>query len=324
MSDTKKLYFGLKATIKGSFSLASPIKTFSNGFQISVFIENGIYKITIIKRVPSDSPLLLRYKISDGKVIPIVPEESAYGEYIENLQRVEAIGGFHYGIEKILYRDTLELQWYWGDDIFENLEVCLSFKKEYKRQQGKVLSESNLSSIVLLNKLIPDAIVPYNYFREANGFLNDEDYRLAYLHFFMMLEYCFSNGKYHEREQIKEYEKNDDLSLAVLLAVKLIRENSDTALEGLLLEITNRYKVVSLNSIYKYLFFYRGMLAHGSKISAQYIYNNGPLKRVTLFISEICFLICGNMQVYSMSSDKSKKERIRQRISQLKVELDIG
>lgn len=100
MNNTKKLYFGLKASIKGSFSLASPIKTFSNGFQISVFLENGIYKISIIKRVPSDSPLLLRYKISDREAIPIVPEESAYGEYIENLQRVEAIGGFHYGIEK--------------------------------------------------------------------------------------------------------------------------------------------------------------------------------------------------------------------------------
>lgn len=54
------------------------------------------------------------------------------------------------------------------------------------------------------------------YFREANGYLKDEQYRQAYLHFYMLLEYCFANGKTRRNGQIEKFEKSIELRLALL------------------------------------------------------------------------------------------------------------
>lgn len=43
----KVLYFGLKAEIEGNFVLKEPITTHSKGFQISIFSEGEVYKISL-------------------------------------------------------------------------------------------------------------------------------------------------------------------------------------------------------------------------------------------------------------------------------------
>lgn len=51
MDNTSITYFGLKAVVKGDFILKEPIKAYNNGFEISLFIEDDVYKISIIKKI---------------------------------------------------------------------------------------------------------------------------------------------------------------------------------------------------------------------------------------------------------------------------------
>lgn len=205
MDNTSITYFGLKAVVKGDFILKEPIKAYNNGFEISLFIEDGVYKISIIKKISKDSPLSLKYNEANQRADIIVPDESNYRDYIQLLQSIESIGGYHYNVSKIYYKETLELIWLSGEEMFKNLELVFSVCKRYKPHKKKILSQSNLSSILLLNRIIPDASVPYNYFREANNYLHNREYRLAYLHFYMIIEYCYANGKFEQNAQISEY-----------------------------------------------------------------------------------------------------------------------
>ena len=72
-------------------------------------------------------------------------------------------------------------------------------------------------------------------------------------------------------------------------------------------EVKNKYTSFTLKNIYKYIYQHRGILAHGSLRSAKYVFNDDELHNITIFISQICMLICGNMQVYCMSSEESKR-----------------
>lgn len=324
MKNTSVRYFGLKAVVNGDFVLKEPIKSYNNGFEISLFIEDGVYKISIIKKISQDSPLCLNHKTCNGTLSVIVPDESCYREYIQQLQFIESIGGYHYNISKILYNETLELIWLSGDEMFRNLEIDFSVRKKYKTPRKKVLSQSNLSSILLLKKIIPDASIPYNYYREANNYLQNKEYRLAYLHFYMIIEYCFANGKFEQKAQVSEYMQSIDLCFAVLNSLASIKKEIPLQYNWLQSEIQNKYKTFSLKNVLRYICQQRGVLAHGSLQSAKYVFNEDDLHTITIFISQICFVICGNMQVYSMSSLDFKKKRLSERSEMLKNELKIS
>lgn len=314
-------YFGLKAVIDGDFILTRNIKSYKNGFEISLFIEDGVYKICIIKKITKDSPLRLEHKIHNGAYSVIVPAESNYTDYIKLLQSIESIGGYHYGISKIYYKETLELIWLSGNEAFKNLKIECSVRKVYKPHKKKILSQNNLSSILLLDKIIPDANIPYNYYREANNYLQNKEYRLAYLHFYMIIEYSFANGKFGEKNQVNEYMNSIELCFAILDSISTIKKSYPIQYKWLVTRIKDSYKVITLKTVFKYIFQQRGALAHGSIKSGKY--NEQDLYNITIFISLICFLICGNMQVYCMSSAKYKNGRLSERFEILKNELGI-
>lgn len=317
-------YFGLKAVVKGDFILEEPIKAYNNGFEISLFIEDGVYKISIIKKISKNSPLSLKYNEANQGADIIVPDESNYRDYIQLLQSIESIGGYHYNVSKIYYKDTLELIWLSGEEMFKNLELKFSIRKRYKPHQKKVLSQSNLSSILLLNRIIPDASIPYNYFREANNYLHNREYRLAYLHFYIIIEYCYANGKFEQNAQISEYLQSIELCFAVLDSLATIKNEIPLQYSWLEREVKNKYSLFTLKNILKYIYQQRGILAHGSGRSAKYVFNEDDLHNITVFISQICLLVCGNMQVYCMSSTDSKKKRLSERFEILKNKLGIS
>ena len=86
----------------------------------------------------------------------------------------------------------------------------------------------------------------------------------------------------------------------------------------------NKYSLFTLKNILKYIYQQRGILAHGSGRSAKYVFNEDDLHNITVFISQICLLVCGNMQVYCMSSTDSKKKRLSERFEILKTKLGIN
>ncbi len=330
------LYFGVTANILGDFILRKPICTHYNGFQVTIFFEDGFYKISLIKRVSTDNSLKIKYHGDLTKLKPVAPQESDYVEYIDLLKHFEALGGFNYGIKKIDYREKLELSWYIGKEIFQDLKCILSFSQKYKLPKKKVLSESNLSSIFLIKKYIPEALIPYNFYREASEYMNQEEYRQAYLHYYMILEYCFADGKTGQNEQIKAFLGNPNYILALLQTIKLFKSDSNKDLFEMfytevieLDKIKNQNRInyvpnFSLQTITRLLYDYRGRLAHGLGRAIPYIFNQKSLHIVALFIGSISLLVCGNMQVYASVFTRKKQEYVNKYIDDLKLSLNLS
>lgn len=316
------LYFGVKATIIGDFCLKEPIMTHTQGFLVSLFIEDGTYKISLIKRVGNNDALKLE-NVHNGDSIISLPEETEYLDYIQLLQRIESIGGFNYGIRRILYKNTLEISWYYGGQVFENLTTVLSLKKQYNQPRKKILTQSNFSSITLLQRVMPDAIIPYNFYREALNYLQRREYRLAYLHFYMILEYCFiSDNNFSWKNESYTFEHNLDIEFAILQTIKLYKDHSSDDYEWLIKSVRDRFNYFTVGNVLKLLFRYRGEIAHGTKKSGYYSFNESELSDITHFIHQICLTICGNMQVYCEAFTKSKNERLPARRDVLKMELE--
>ncbi|MDE7421187.1 MAG: hypothetical protein K2N35_13360 [Muribaculaceae bacterium] len=322
MSSSKDifLYFGLKAEIEGNFALKEPIVTYSKGFHISIFSEDRVYKISLIKNI--DNNEALKYKYDKDSNLLTFPEDKDMIEYIRLFQNIESIGGYNYGIKKIRYQDTLEIVWYEGSQSFQNLEPVLSAKRKFTAPRKKILSKNNFSSILLLDRLMPDAKIPYNFYREASNFYDKHEYRLAYLHYYMILEYCFIKGNnFSELTQISQYENNIDVVFAVLDTIKLYRDRDIAQFNWLTKTVKDRFNSFSLKNILKFLFRYRGEIAHGTKKAGQYLTDESELVNITSFIRLIALTICGNMQVYCEAFTKCKNSRLPQRIEELKKDL---
>ncbi len=319
-SKDKVLYLGLKAEIEGNFSLKEPIVTHSKGFQISIFLEEQVYKISLIKNIENNDGL--KYKYDKETNVLTIPDNKDMIDYIRLFQNIESIGGYNYGIKKIRYQDTLEIVWYEGNQLFQNLEQILSAKRKFKSPRKKLLSQSNLSSILLLERVMPDAKIPYNFYREASNFYEKHEYRLAYLHYYMILEYCFIKGNnFSEITQISQYEKNIDVVFAILDTIKLYRDRDIAQFNWLIKTVKDRFSSFSLKNILKFLFRYRGEIAHGTKKAGQYLTDDAELINITSFIHHIALTICGNMQVYCEAFTKCKNSRLPRRIEELKKDL---
>lgn len=328
------LYFGITTTIIGDIYIEQRVTTHYRGFQVSIFDDDGVYKISFIKRVTEKSPLQLKYRGKINNLQPVVPEESAYIDYIELLKHFEALGGFHYGIRKINYTETLELTWYIGGAVFQNLEPILSFSKKSHKKKLKRFTQSNLSDIFLLHKIIPEGIIPYNFFREASEYYNRQEFRQAYLHYYLILEYCFSNGKTSQDMQIKAFLNNNDYILALLQTVKCFYDNDKQSYQILYSDVVQLDKEkhqtkpdyipeFSIKSITRLLYDTRGRLAHGKGRVEPYIFNENLLINITRFISNLCFSVCGNMQVYASAFTQRKDEYVRNNISELRKYLNL-
>lgn len=312
-------YFGVKAEIIGEFVLTSPIKTQYNGFQVSIFIEEEKHKISVVKTIPPQSPLELTNVYQKTP-----PEEAEYQDYILMLKHIAALGGFHYGITKVLYKETLELVWYKGEDAFQDLQVVYSLRKQFPLPKKRILSETDLKNLFIIKKIVPDVLIPYNYYREASTYLNDEEFRQAYLHYFMLLEFCFSSGNTKKDIQVRDFENSPGLKLALLETLHMMKDRCSDHYKRIKEDIIAREKgCFSIKTILRVLVGYRGVLAHGLNRSAPYVFDDKSLRSITLFISQICFSVCGNMQVYCLSSAEYKNTRMTERIEKLKTILNI-
>lgn len=321
LSTERILYFGVKADIIGDFCLQDSIVTRTQGFQITIFKEDDRYKITLIKRVGNNDALKLE-NVCKGNSVTALPEETAYLDYIQLFQRIESIGGFNYGIRKILYQNTLEFSWYLGDQQFGDLSTVLSAQKQYNQPKRKLLSQTNLLSIVRLQRIMPEAIIPYNFYREGVNYQCRAEYRLAYLHFYMILEYCFiKDNNYSKKNESDKFENNLEVEFAILHTIKLYKDDSSTQYDWLVQIVKKRYNTFTLRNIVYFLFNCRGEIAHGTQKAGHYSFNESELANITNFIHQLCVTICGNMQVYCEVFTKSKNKRLSERRDALKREL---
>ena len=209
------IIFTAKTIIDGNFALKEPVQILYCLHKISLYLEGGMYMLSVSKEISIEHSFTMNVdKYLDSRVLDI-------------FRNIEVYGGFQHGIMKVYYNEYLDLSW---TDKAKN-ELLFSMRKSLNKQKKVLITSDNFSKLMLDKTFIPEAKVPYNFFREANSYLDKLDYISAYIHFYMILEYCFAKGKF-SGEQKQNFKKSNMLKYAVLSTISMIKErNYDLYLE---------------------------------------------------------------------------------------------
>lgn len=138
----------------------------------------------------------------------------------------------------------------------------------------------------------------------------------------MMLEYCFADGKFHQKEVIKNFNNAQLLQLCILefLTMPNLRKG-DLIWDTLAKECEARHKKMDVDGVIYVLLALRGELSHASSKSQMRYRDDEELRPFVVVISTICFLLCGHLQIYGFTSEVSKKELIAQNIAKFSAML---
>jgi hypothetical protein len=312
--------FVARTAIEGNIAIEGPIHLKYCLLDVAVYKENDMYILSVSKVIRIEKSDLLEISRNKEKRLPLNVDKYLDDKMIEVFRNVETFGGFMHGITKVYYEEYLELLWV----DTETNNILFKMHKSLKEHKKVVLTEKALSNILNDSHFIPNATIPYNFYREAQGYLNRINYVSAYIDFYMILEYCFADGQY-KKNQTDKFKQSSMLKIAVLTTIKIMKDTNNSLYQEISGECLHRYKKkMDFESIIDLLYRYRGDLSHAPK-RARYESNQEKLKPITMFIASICFTVCGNMKVYcdKFISAKRTEERVNKRIQDLELELEL-
>lgn len=310
------------AEIEGNFLLKDRVDAKLYPYDFSIFFKEEKRYISVTKPVKDYSEYAPKMYNKEGTLHIEATKSEIYKDMEDWLYYIEAMGAFNFDVSKI-HIDELEVIWIYETEEEKGTIPITSLKRnKQKRETKKYVSNNNLSNLVIFKKMLPEAHIPFSYYRQAKTFFDDGNYYFAFINYFMMLEFCFADGKFQKKDVICNFIQSNLLKLCVLTAFSMIKTNDNGGnYTWLLSECKSRQKKVSFEAIIYILVEYRGVLSHASKRSKVYLFDNFKLRPLAFTISMICFLLCGYMQVYCCSSEGSKNRMILERIEKLNMEL---
>lgn len=312
----------IKSELEADMVITAPVIAKLYPYEFEVYKENGKLWLKVSKPVRDYERFLPKVFSKDGILNIAIGSEDIFKDLIEWLQYIEAMGAFNIQIKRV----------YWDRPVFcwiaeteeEHLQTPLS---EYKRtpKSGitpKRLTEHNLSNIVIYRRQLQDIYIPFVYYKEGKRFFDNFNYYFAYINYFMMLEYCFADGKFHKNEVIEKFKNAQLLQLCILefLTMPDLRRG-ELIWDTLEKECELRHKKLDVDGVIYVMLTLRGELSHASSKSETRYRNDEVLRPFVVAISTICFLLCGHLQIYSFTSEVRKKELIAQNITKLSAML---
>jgi hypothetical protein len=190
--------FVARTAIEGNIALEGPIHLKYCLLDVAVYKENDMYILSVSKVIRIEKSDLLEISRNKEKRLSLNVDKYLDNKMIEVFRNVETFGGFMHGITKVYYEEYLELLWV----DTETNNILFKMHKSLKEHKKVVLTEKALSNILNDSYFIPNATIPYNFYREAQGYLNRINYVSAYIDFYMILEYCFADGQYKKNKRI--------------------------------------------------------------------------------------------------------------------------
>ena len=310
------------AEIDGNFLLNDRVDAKLYPYEFSIFSKKGKYCISVTKPVKDYIDFAPKMYNKDGIIHIEATKPEIYKDMEDWLCYIEAMGAFNFEVSKI-HIDELEVNWIYDNDAEKGTIPITSLKREkQKRKTEKFVSHNNLSDLVFFRRMLPEAHIPFSYYRQAKAFFDEGNFYFAFINYFMMLEFCFADGKFQKRDVTSNFIKSTLLKLCVLSTFSMIKEKDNGGnYAWLVSECKLRQKELNFEGIIYILIEYRGLLSHASERSKAYLFDNLKLRPIAFIISMICFLLCGYIQVYCCSSEESKNRMMLERIEKLKIEL---
>lgn len=305
----------VKAEVEAGLVIAGPVIAELYPYEFEIYKENDKLWLKVSKPVRDYEKYLPKVFSKDGILNIAIGSEDIFKDLIEWLQYIEAMGAFNIQIKRV-YWDRPAFCWI-AETEEEHLQTPLS---EYNRtpksgMTPKRLTVRNLSNIVIYRRQLQDIYIPFVYYKEGKRFFDNFNYYFAFINYFMMLEYCFADGKFHQKEVIKNFKNAQLLQLCILefLTMPNLRRG-DLIWDTLDKECEARHKKLDVDGVIFILLALRGELSHASSKSQTKYRNDEELRPFVVAISTICFLLCGHLQIYGFTSETSKQELIAQKL----------
>jgi len=231
---------------------------------------------------------------------------------IEWLQYIESMGAFNFGVENIDW-DEPKITWIPECEEEKGIMPLLSHQRKKDNQnKSKQLKESNLQNVVIYRRVLKDIYIPFTYFRQGREFFDKQSYYFAFINFFMMLEYCFANGKFKKDAVLKELYSSGLLRKSVNSILKMIsEEKAKRHFDWIMNECKKYNKNYDVEGIIYLLVEYRGILSHAGGRSKQYLFKDEKLFSIAFLANMVCFMTCGNLQIYMFLSERQKEDYIK-------------
>ena len=312
----------LKAEVEADLVVTGTVTAKLYPYDFEIYKEKDKLWLKVSKPVKDYEEYLPKVFTRDGVVNIVIGKDDIFKDLLDWLQYIEAMGAFNIQIERV-YWDRPTFCWI-AETEEEHLQTPLS---EYTRtpQKGKRpkrLTDSNLQNIVIYRRQLKEIYIPFTYFKEGQRFFNNFNYYFAYINFFMMLEYCFADGKFKTAEVIKKFSESRLLRMCILefMTMNLVHANEKTT-EALKNECKRRNKRFDVDGFIYLFVMLRGELSHASSKSESIYRDDNELRPFVVAISCVCFLVCGHLQIYGFTSESSKKELIEKNIEKYRAML---
>lgn len=297
----------VQAIIEGGFIINSPVTVKLHPYDLLIFQENNTYFISISKKVADYEKYMTKCIYDNGIPTISLTKYEIYKDIIELLQYIESSGSFNIDIKKIGWDEP---QITWIPEIKEERGIMplLSHQRNKdKSKKPKLLRSQSLMNILMYRKMLRENHIPFTYYKQAKNLFEEQSYYFAYINYFMMLEYCFGNGKFKKDALLKAFKSSGLLMKSVKTAFELLnKKGSDNNRKWLREECKRRNKNYDENSLIDIFVEYRGIISHACKKSEKYLYNDRELFSITFILSLVCFLVCGNLQISKFMSEEQR------------------
>lgn len=307
----------LKAEVEGNILVPSPVIVKKMPFEFELFSKDGKFWLKVSKPVTEYEAFLPKVFSKNGVINIHIAKDDIFNDLKEWLQYIEAMGSFNFGIEHI-YWDRATYCWI-AESEAEHFKTPLA---EYTRTPSeggskKRITNSNLANVVIYRKQLKDIHIPFTYYKEGQKFFHDCNYYFAFINYFMMLEYCFAEGKFRTNEVVKKFQESKILRLSILQFLSMPQMHSGESIwEWLNKECHHYNKALDVKGVVFLLVSLRGELFHASKKSEKRYRDDNELRPLVVTISTICFLVCGHLQIFGFTSEKQKEIELDKRLSQ--------
>lgn len=305
----------LKAEVIASMVLTEPVTAKLYFYDFEIYKEKEKIWLKVSKPVKDYEEFLPKVFTRNGQLHIHIAKGDIFNDLLDWLQYIEAMGSFNIQIDHICW-DKPTFCWMPETDE-EHKKTPLS---EYTRtpnsgKRPQRLTNSNLSNIVIYRRQLKDIYIPFTYFKEGQRFFNNFNYYFAFINFFMMLEYCFAEGKFKTAEMMKKFNNAKLLRMCILefMSMNMVHAN-DATTETLRKECKRRNKEYDVEGLIYLFVTLRGELSHASAKSQSKYRDDNELRPFVVAISCICFLLCGHLQIYGFTDEKGKNELIEKSI----------
>ena len=284
------MIFELKYRVFGKLNFETPLRIKKYPYKILLFEENGLFFISISKKIDSNSKCLPTFEISNSIKEIKLPSIDSYQEMEDIISHIESFGALD---NKLEYIDKLNVFMKW---IPENENDHFSPLSQIERKLDNdpildAISYNWLSSTILHKNQLGELYFPFSFFREGKRLFNSMRYQSSFCTFYMMLEYFFTESSYGIKNDV--YKRDKCLKHCLINCLNDLQKYQQHY-EWLNKEIVSRKKNYNEDGLLFILNRFRDELSHAVKKDK----NRNPFNEHKYFsLSFITMMICINVSI---------------------------